>query len=836
MSQTVSLFEELKNGGYDACLVSTFSVDFPFYEDVLLRKMQSSGINHHILFADKGMSLAAMNERPPCKIGSHYLFAPMDCPGAFHPKILLLLGKNKGLLAIGSHNATLSGFGQNLEVTNVLRITIGKNEEYLSVFQQAFNAFKEWLTSYGSDLSSTIRENLERTVHLSPWLHKPVPESNQSQSKLLFTSRTTASLWEQLQPYLPAHITEILGVSAFFDKQLAFVNALSSISEGVPVIGIQPNTVSAPDSLVTNTAIKLVDVGTVEAIHQSKHYVHAKLFYLMGDEKIFVSGSANFSRPAWLSDGDKRNAEAVLVIQGDDAEQAAIALSLPELNKANSVQEITAQQNEDIDKPTTSVNLMLVDDAGGDYVAVPIQTEWPDTHRLAYFESFGIGNNISATKSGQLWRIPREELKDGELISVVSGNDVIARIVVLNIAQLHHNSSAGKERELQQAIGSLNSDNPDLELFFKCFGQIMPTEKDSKKTNRIGAGAKIAASESEEPTSLLADLETTAVKRAKSGKARCSEGDIGLMLDMLLYSLGSGNRNDSAKAFGEDALGRNEEDLIGSEESGDVFLQDGLPTAVDDDALKAKADKACQRKLQNILKRAEVFEVSSRNPSEETLRQSVPVVLGILVFIHELYISQAKQNPEPREWVTAELLLDLNDFLFLSILSEKNPVDLSERLDPHSVYLSDEWARLLGYAAWVAYHADITLKSRLPLSATKDEKNLLRWKNACWLYLAQRINADEVATETAVKLIAPEGKQAEAWLNMLVMAGLELKTSQRLPIDSGFGLAKSPKKGFEGYKLVTEIEGDSFRLANINDIDNPSKFKAGYIDVYGVES
>ena len=146
MSQTISLFKELKDGGYDACLMTTFSIDFPFYEDVLLRRMQSSGINHHILLVDKGMGLAAMHERPPCKAGSHYVLAPMDCSGAFHPKLLMLLGKNKGLLAIGSHNATLSGFGQNLEITNVLRFSKGNDEEYLSIFQQAYQAFHEWHT------------------------------------------------------------------------------------------------------------------------------------------------------------------------------------------------------------------------------------------------------------------------------------------------------------------------------------------------------------------------------------------------------------------------------------------------------------------------------------------------------------------------------------------------------------------------------------------------------------------------------------------------------------------------------------------------------------------
>jgi hypothetical protein len=829
MNQTISLFNELKSGGYDACLMTTFSIDFPFYEDVLLRRMQSSGINHHVLLVDKGMGLAAMHERPPCKVGSHYVLAPMDCPGAFHPKLLMLLGKNKGLLAIGSHNATLSGFGQNLEITNVLRFTKGSNEEYLSIFQQAYQAFHEWLESYGGELPGAVKESLDRTVHLSPWLNATVPVNNDQYCQLLFTSKSTDSLWQQLQPLLPANIHQITGISAFFDTQLAFLRELIALSDEAPVIAVQPETVSAPVSLLDQADICLVDVNSVKDIQQDKRYVHAKLIHLLGDESVFVSGSANFSRPAWLSDSETRNAEAVLVIKGEEAQTIAEDLFLFQLKSASVVNEIVLHTMVQSDPDCISVGLMLVDDVGDESVVIPIEEVWPDSHRLAYVDSFGSNCIIDAMKNDKHWIMPRSELHEGELISVISGKSVVARIVVLNIPQLRSNSSAGKERALQQALGSLNSDTPDIDLLFRCIGKMIPSEKEEKKSSTIRSSSKVVAV-SETPDTLLENLDSVTERKAGSGRMRCSGGDIGLLLDMFIYNLGNSSRIDSAKAYGEDALGRSEEDLIDSEDGEDAFEEDNILKADDDEDARIKADKTCQRKLETILRRAESFVKAMGMTSDENLKGTTPVILGVLVLTHELYRSQKQ-----RKWVIAEYLNSLAEFLFLRIFSEKHPVVLdAEELGGSSIFLSDEWAQLVGYSAWLAYHTDMVLKSRLPISASIEVKDSLRWKNACWLFLAQRTGNDNVANGIASKLLAQEGEQAESWLNMLVAAGTEVVTNKRLPIQTGFCLASSSKGAYEGYKLVTEIEDEFVGLASINTKQNSNKFKVGFLDVIGV--
>lgn len=833
MNQAVSLFNELKSGGYDTCLMTTFSIDFPFYEDVLLRRMQSSGISHHVLLADKSMTLAAMKERPPSKVGSQYVLAPMACPGAFHPKLLLLLGKNKGLLAVGSHNCTLSGFGQNLEITNILRFTKGQNEQYLAIFQQAFQAFQTWLSSYGSHLPDSVKELLDRSGHLSPWLKTTLSARQNPECQLLYTATNTDSLWQQMQPYIPENIKQIFGMSAFFDTQLAFIKKLIGLSDKAPVIAVQPDTVSAPKSLLNNSSIQVVDVNSVDDISQKKRYVHAKLLYLAGEESLFVSGSANFSRPAWLNDGANSNAEAIIVVNGDAANSIATNLALPQLINAPIVESIDVQRISTLDEDVTSVSLILLDDTGADAVIIPMQIDWPTDHCLAYTNSFDEHRIIEASKKNSHWEISRSAFREGELISVITESAIIARIIVMNTAQLRHNSAGGQERRLQQALGSLNSDNPDFNLLLNCIEQVIPSNNESNNSSKYRK-SNSTSTESDIPDSLLSDLDPVSLHRAASGRVRISTGDIGLLLDMFIYNLGNASRNDSSKAFGEDASGRNEEDLIESEDGENSFTEEDILLS-DIDAID-RADQLCRRKLQTILKRTVKFIKSfKRIENAPELKQIIPLVLGVLVLTHELYLAQEKQTHLDRSWVTQDFFDALSELLFLNFFSEKNPI-YGDTAHPNlsSAFLSDEWCQILGYSTWVAYHADIVLKPRLSLSATIEDKQSVSWKNACWLFLAQRIGKDAEASKITTKLLSQEGKQAESWLTMMVESGKQLAIKRQLPIHTGFYIASSPKAAFSGYKLVTDSYEDKLSMANINTKQNTQRFQIGYLDIFKV--
>ncbi|TOG38039.1 hypothetical protein CGJ01_24190, partial [Vibrio parahaemolyticus] len=74
----------------------------------------------------------------------------------------MMLGKNKGLLIVGSHNVTLSGFGNNLEITNLVKFDAKSNTEDLILFQEAFMAFTIWLNDYGRNVPDIITTMLKK--------------------------------------------------------------------------------------------------------------------------------------------------------------------------------------------------------------------------------------------------------------------------------------------------------------------------------------------------------------------------------------------------------------------------------------------------------------------------------------------------------------------------------------------------------------------------------------------------------------------------------------------------------------------------------------------------
>lgn len=65
------------------------------------------------------------------RAGYDYSLLPIRAVGAFHPKIAIFAGQKKASLLEGSHNLTVSGFGYNREMSNLIELT-GKSQAPLN--------------------------------------------------------------------------------------------------------------------------------------------------------------------------------------------------------------------------------------------------------------------------------------------------------------------------------------------------------------------------------------------------------------------------------------------------------------------------------------------------------------------------------------------------------------------------------------------------------------------------------------------------------------------------------------------------------------------------------
>jgi hypothetical protein len=169
MLHKISLLEELKKGGYEASLITTYNAYLPFYEEVVLRRLVNTGVRHNVLLMDARQYAMSLVSHPPRLAGRQYTLMPIKVGGAFHPKLIFLAGKNKGLV-LGSHNMTLSGFGFNRELTNLVRIQGTEDAAGIALSADVWAEIDYWLAQCASDIPQQVKDMVRRVRDFAPWL------------------------------------------------------------------------------------------------------------------------------------------------------------------------------------------------------------------------------------------------------------------------------------------------------------------------------------------------------------------------------------------------------------------------------------------------------------------------------------------------------------------------------------------------------------------------------------------------------------------------------------------------------------------------------------------
>src|SRR3954453_12527790 len=93
-SEKLSLYREIRTHGYEASVIASYNVNFPFYERVVLPQLQASGCRHNILLVDARQCAEqiASDGDGPRLCGSEYTLLPIRSAAAVHPKFVMLLG------------------------------------------------------------------------------------------------------------------------------------------------------------------------------------------------------------------------------------------------------------------------------------------------------------------------------------------------------------------------------------------------------------------------------------------------------------------------------------------------------------------------------------------------------------------------------------------------------------------------------------------------------------------------------------------------------------------------------------------------------------------------
>ncbi len=845
MSERISIIEEIKKGGYEASLITTFNAYLPFYEEVVLRKLIGQGVQHNVVLMDSAQCSQSISNHPPRLAGRHYSLVPISSPGAFHPKVILLLGRNKGALLVGSHNLTLSGFGYNRELTNMIRVQGKDDPEAIAVTQAVWRQVLGWVEAQGDNLPGHLSEMVLKLKDFAPWLGEQ-QEELPATCRPLSTQSGDPSLWDQFRENFNGIADQVLVSGAFFDGQLSFLKRVQQdLNPKSITVGIDPKTVQVPSGkeLPGVSFVNASSLGNDETESGSTGYLHAKSLAVRTVDGDFylATGSANPSAPAWLRPGVTGNTEVMLLRRGPEAEEAARELGLmaipdlPELTE-HDWQEVQKNWQKDIQleeqRKATTVGICVATERE---IVFPLNalcgSDPIDCEILGFDKQLVCSGEIQRVGEGYSLTLPDEKMGLAGFVccSVDQKNKTF---LVHHQHQIEASARTGSQRRFRDALASLSSDSPDLETLIKCVDKIIfaKAEDVNRAANRVRTSTSTSQSPSdpEEGADLSMDLSDTR-KAKKKYRLRHSD-DLAYLLDVLIYHLRSEVEGAVESSHEKrDSLGRSEEEQVDADDDEEIE-SDGA--ASDEIALKTLS--LCHGKVRSLVGRM-MTQLQSLADGKVTFEDAVVRLTGVLAVLRQLRNCDGKVAWAKQGQTTFPLGERIR--LFEKIAETLIEMPNSILSPPGSDFDdADELARLRGLVLWLAWDSGVQLiKKKAFQESRKELEDRLRAKGLM-LSLAQLVKDDEVVVEEARQSIGPLCSSDMDWLNWIFSADQALSkfisgdehdclAAKVSPGDIGF-IAGLPHFGA---RMILSLDGGKANLAFLNNDDGYRRFQTSAI-------
>ncbi|MDT0532330.1 hypothetical protein RM555_25340 [Micromonospora sp. DSM 115977] len=264
-------------------LVLTYTCDLSFFEDVCLRDAQAVRARTTVLFDAHHLTEGPRRPGP-----ADYLALPVVCKGggAFHPKLVVVASETDAVVAVGSGNATASGWHHNAEVWTLVR---GEGPTVPALLHQ----LADWLRRLPDDvwMEDLGRDRLNRVAEL---LTTRPPDQSAGQPVLVTTA--LRPIIEQLpRPVGPA--TQLAVAAPFFDPEAGALRRLVDRFRPQQARLLLTRDVQCdPDSLAR--VVKRVPDAAVST-PASFRYHHGKVVeWWSSDLGWALTGSANCSHAA----------------------------------------------------------------------------------------------------------------------------------------------------------------------------------------------------------------------------------------------------------------------------------------------------------------------------------------------------------------------------------------------------------------------------------------------------------------------------------------------------------------------------------------------------------
>ena len=289
MGERTRLIEEIiKSKGYSIALFTTFNFEIEFFERAILGRLYENGIRKVSLFVDADefeKSLKSIDAaRTNIGLGKKYIVSPVSIHGAFHPKIVLLLGERKARLIVASANITTNGYERHNEVFNVIDYT-EKDKAYQDIIVAAINSFIAMnKISYFLD-GDLIKEITDFVYYRKCQING---------ERYLLTS-CEGTILEQVMGKIEKSVTSIKIAVPYYDNKAAALKDLQMMFPDTEIkLYVQQGTSTIPKEYIDKHEISIFDMFTDTASVGKGNFYHGKVFLFKTEDKDYILyGSAN---------------------------------------------------------------------------------------------------------------------------------------------------------------------------------------------------------------------------------------------------------------------------------------------------------------------------------------------------------------------------------------------------------------------------------------------------------------------------------------------------------------------------------------------------------------
>ena len=364
-----------KTAEFHSVIMTTFSFDFHYFESQILRLLKQKGITSFNILVDtnmldKSIGFSTGHLKAIC---NHYSVNSIPCTGAFHPKIIFLVGKNDVMFIQGSGNITTGGHGKNHELFSAYYANT-EDQTQLPIIQETWNYLKSITVSI-KGIGATKINRVEQQCDLLNKI-KPIAHSWNKISKnysVAAVYNEQSSIWNQVIDLLPKKgIKEIKVFSPFYDENGTLLSRFASQYNCSIKAFMQPDKGIHPYKMTTNSHIQFLSwESTLRSTVTTKKYIrklHSKIFWFdTGDAQYCLLGSPNCTIRAFGTEKSRgANDEFALLVKlkdqswisklGLDGDYVSI---IPQSNDI--IREIEKNLENEQDKNSRKVKLLGVD-------------------------------------------------------------------------------------------------------------------------------------------------------------------------------------------------------------------------------------------------------------------------------------------------------------------------------------------------------------------------------------------------------------------------------------------------------------------------------------------